>query len=156
MYMPPGTAYVYMLYYGYYCFNISSQEPGGVVLIRALEPIHGENSMRELKNKNSRSKSLKYLQSIKLCNGPSKLCMSFSITKENTNKVDLTSPMNQEIWIETSDLNQEFVIISSSRIGLGKTAAESANVAFRYYILHNASVSKIDRDAENKILSKQI
>lgn len=49
MYMTPGTAYVYMLYYGYNCFNISSKEPGGVVLIRALEPIFGQDTMRRLR-----------------------------------------------------------------------------------------------------------
>lgn len=49
MYMAPGTTYVYMLYYGYHCLNISSKEPGGVVLIRALEPDFGEDVMRMLR-----------------------------------------------------------------------------------------------------------
>lgn len=54
--MPPGTTYVYMLYYGYHCLNISSNEPGGVVLVRALEPAFGEDMMRML-----RGKAIKYI-----------------------------------------------------------------------------------------------
>ena len=41
MYMAPGTAYVYIIYGMYNCLNISSQEPGACVLIRALEPLQG-------------------------------------------------------------------------------------------------------------------
>ena len=41
MYMAPGTAYVYIIYGMYHCLNISSQEPGACVLIRALEPLQG-------------------------------------------------------------------------------------------------------------------
>lgn len=41
MYMAAGTAYVYMTYGMYFCFNISSIEPGAAVLLRALEPIQG-------------------------------------------------------------------------------------------------------------------
>lgn len=45
MYAPPGTTYVYFIYGMYYCFNISSQEAGACVLIRALEPFAGESSI---------------------------------------------------------------------------------------------------------------
>lgn len=47
MYLPAGTCYVYMTYGIYYCLNISSVEPGAAVLIRALEPILGMDSMKE-------------------------------------------------------------------------------------------------------------
>lgn len=49
MYMPPGTCYVYFTYGMYYCFNISSKEPGAAVLLRALEPLEGIEVMRELR-----------------------------------------------------------------------------------------------------------
>ena len=42
VFMAPGTAYVYFIYGMYHCLNISSQEPGACVLIRALEPLQGE------------------------------------------------------------------------------------------------------------------
>lgn len=47
MYMPAGTCYVYMTYGMYYCLNISSEEPGAAVLIRALEPLMGITFMEE-------------------------------------------------------------------------------------------------------------
>ena len=42
LYMAPGTAYVYVIYGMYHCLNVSSQEPGACVLIRALEPLQGK------------------------------------------------------------------------------------------------------------------
>lgn len=53
MYMPAGTAYVYFTYGMYYCFNVSSLEPGGAVLIRALEPVEGMECMQRLREGNS-------------------------------------------------------------------------------------------------------
>ena len=42
LYMAPGTAYVYVIYGMYHCLNVSSQEPGACVLIRALEPLQSK------------------------------------------------------------------------------------------------------------------
>lgn len=50
MYMKPGTIYVYFTYGMYHCFNLSSQESGGAVLIRSLEPVHGLDIMNRLRN----------------------------------------------------------------------------------------------------------
>ena len=48
MYMRPGTLYVYFIYGMYYCLNISSQDEGGCVLIRALEPIRGMYQIHQI------------------------------------------------------------------------------------------------------------
>ena len=45
MYMTPGTLYVYFIYGMYHCLNISSQDVGGCVLIRALEPLQGSSCL---------------------------------------------------------------------------------------------------------------
>lgn len=49
--MPVGTCFVYMTYGMYHCFNISSREPGAAVLIRALEPICGMETMEKFRGK---------------------------------------------------------------------------------------------------------
>lgn len=50
--MPVGTSFVYMTYGMYYCLNISSIEPGGAVLLRALEPTEGLETMRKYRSGN--------------------------------------------------------------------------------------------------------
>lgn len=47
MYMKPGTAFVYLTYGLYHCFNISSDGEGAAVLLRAVEPLEGLPNMQE-------------------------------------------------------------------------------------------------------------
>nr|CAH7751285.1 unnamed protein product [Callosobruchus chinensis] len=140
MFMPAGTVYTYMLYYGYHCFNISSVEPGAVVLIRAVEPITGMENMA-LRNKNK-------LKEKEICNGPSKLCMAFNITRENSDKLDLTD-LSSDIWID-DDGAKEFNVVNTARIGIGHSAAEWMLKPLRYYIYQNKCVSKRDKKGERE------
>lgn len=50
MFMKPGTLYVYIIYGMYFCMNISSQGDGACVLLRALEPLEGMETMRQLRS----------------------------------------------------------------------------------------------------------
>ena len=52
MFMKAGTSYVYNCYGMYACFNVSSKDEGGGVLIRALEPVHGIETMKKLRCSN--------------------------------------------------------------------------------------------------------
>lgn len=148
MFMPPGCAYVYKIYGMYHCFNISSQESGGAVLIRAVEPLEGHAEMkmlRALKRKSGGSE----LKDKDLCSGPSKLCQAFNITKESINEQDLTK--SAEIWLEDGEDIVDNAIVTTTRIGIEGAGAESVMKPYRFYILGNIHVSVRDKKKEHEI-----
>ena len=91
MFMKAGTVYVYSIYGMYHCFNISSEGEGAAVLIRALEPVSGLDTMRSNREAKRKVKNgiRKPMKDKDLCSGPSKLCQAFNINKD-LNCVDLS------------------------------------------------------------------
>ena len=82
---PPGFSYVYFIYGMHYCLNFSCQpdgEPGGV-LIRALQPVAGLETMASLRGLPSPAKPKL------LCSGPGRLCQALGITLAE-NGLDVT------------------------------------------------------------------
>ncbi|XP_018569225.1 probable DNA-3-methyladenine glycosylase [Anoplophora glabripennis] len=151
MYMPAGTAYVYMTYGMYHCFNISSKEPGAAVLLRALEPISGIETMQKFRVRKVKSIQNE-IKTTKLCDGPSKLCISMNITKQNLNKIDLTDLKNDKMWLEDDpDIDKEIRIVHTSRIGIASAGVEWTIKPLRFYILNNDSISKRDKAAEEEL-----
>jgi DNA-3-methyladenine glycosylase len=142
MFMKPGTIYVYSIYGMYHCFNISSGGEGAAVLLRAIEPLSGFELMQKYRSQ-AQKKVSRILPINQLCNGPSKLCLSFGITK-TLNKIDMDSPSSQ-IWIEDWSPQPEFTIVTSTRIGLSKKAAEWIDAPLRFYINDSKSVSVTDK-----------
>jgi len=144
MFMVPGTAYVYTIYGMYQCFNISSEGEGAAVLIRALEPLQGEEVMRQ-NRKAKRKEGAKQLKLKDLCNGPSKLCQALVIDK-SLDQVNL--PSSKAIWVERGQEVLEENIVNTTRVGIEGTGEQWSKLRLRWYILGNMHVSVRDRQEE--------
>ena len=88
LYMAPGHAYVYFIYGMYFCLNFVTEPEGepAAVLIRAVEPILGTDTMRRLR---FGDKPMTAYRRKNFLNGPGKVCQGFSLTKAE-NRLDLT------------------------------------------------------------------
>ena len=131
MYGHKGHAYVYFIYGLYYCFNITAGNVPGkpeAVLIRAIEPIAGEEIMAK-----RRGQQVKVAN---LTNGPSKLCMAMGLSKAQ-NKTDLTAP---PVYIKDSPIVPQYDIVETIRVGVDYSG-EWKNMPWRFYIRDNRFVS---------------
>jgi DNA-3-methyladenine glycosylase len=121
---PGGYIYIYFIYGMHYCFNISANtdQQGGAILIRALEPVAGIEIMQKRRNK----KDIKTL-----CNGPGNLVQAMGITKEHNG----LSIVDSDIYVE--DTGEKSEIVSTTRIGISK----AMEVPYRFYIKDNPFIS---------------
>jgi DNA-3-methyladenine glycosylase len=117
----PGTAYVYRSY-GIHALLNAVCEPEGVgaaVLIRALEPLHGIEAMRERRG------------TAALTNGPGKLTQALGIDLQENN----TSLIDGPILISRGDA---LPYVSGPRIGITK----AAELPWRFCALGSRDVSR--------------
>lgn len=113
MYMKPGTLYIYYIYGMYFCLNVIT-EPEGMpcaIFIRKLFPIEGTELMKENRN-------VKIGRNYKnLVDGPSKLCMAFSITKEKYNGKDSCAEIPELYFAQGKNIEDKKISLSK-RIGI--------------------------------------
>jgi DNA-3-methyladenine glycosylase len=112
MFGEAGYTYVYFTYGFHHCLNIVTGKIGDAqaVLIRAIEPIEGLDSMRKFRGNN--------ISDIDLTSGPGKICQALNIDK-SLNKVDVTtssSPIYLEKVPNGNPINRK--IATSPRIGI--------------------------------------
>lgn len=88
LFAPPGHAYLYLIYGMHHCLNIVTEPEGepAAVLIRAVEPAAGEDTMRRLRY--GEAPMTAYRQK-NFSNGPGKVCMAFALTTAQ-NGLDMT------------------------------------------------------------------
>ena len=109
MFGPPGYAYVYRSYGIHWCVNLVCDVEGRAeaALIRALEPTHGVEVMRERRGVDDPRA---------LCSGPGKLCQALAITREHDGLALDRAPF--ELRARTSEPE----IATGPRIGITRAA----------------------------------
>jgi DNA-3-methyladenine glycosylase len=109
MFLGGGHAYVYRSYGVHWCLNIVCGEVGvaGAVLIRALEPTHGLETMA----------SRRGVGDIRLlCSGPGRLCQALAVTREHDGlRVDRPP-------FSLTARRRPVEIVTGTRIGITKAA----------------------------------
>jgi len=110
---PPGFSYVYFIYGVHYCLNFSCEpegQPGGV-LIRALQPVAGLETMARLRGLPTPANPKL------LCSGPGRLCEAMGITLAE-NDLDVTRPRSPLRVLD--DGFRPTTITATPRIGISK------------------------------------
>ena len=88
LFAPPGTAYIYLIYGMYHCLNFVTEPEGepAAVLLRAVDPLAGTETMRRLRYGDEPWNAYREKNFL---NGPGKVCKAFSLTREENGR-DLT------------------------------------------------------------------
>ncbi|XP_054763943.2 DNA-3-methyladenine glycosylase-like [Lytechinus pictus] len=148
MFLDPGHAYVYMTYGMYHCINITSKGEGQAVLLRALSPLEGKDTMTSLRQKASKRSDREFKKK-DLCNGPGKLCLSLNIDRQ----LDGTNLTEGDfcMWIESGDQILDGDIVSCPRIGIDSATKEWVEKPLRFYVIGNPCVSKRNKAREQEI-----
>lgn len=131
MYADGGVAYVYLCYGIHHLFNIVTNSKGNphAVLIRALEPIIGIETMRKRTGKEKLD--------FTLTKGPGNVSKALGIHTKHSG----SSLLGKEIFIAGDGLSYSGnEIASSPRIGV-EYAGKDAKLPFRFYVKGNPFVS---------------
>lgn len=129
MFGPAGTAYVYLIYGMYYCFNVVAGEEGvgEAVLVRGLEPLEG---LALMQIRRGNGKPVK-----KLAAGPGNLCTAMGIDRQHDG-ISLGSPPLFLVSGEQRVDPEE--IISAPRVGI----STGRELPLRFYLKNNACISR--------------
>ena len=130
MFGPPGHAYVYFTYGLHMMLNVVCAPEGTAeaVLIRALEPVDGIDTMRWNRGNPPETRQL--------TNGPGKLAQALALTRQAHNNLDITHP-GGELYIMPQEV-PAFETVAATRIGI----SQGADLPWRYYLRGNAYVSR--------------
>jgi DNA-3-methyladenine glycosylase len=129
MFGPPGRAYVYRSYGIHWCLNFVCEPEGSAsaVLIRALEPAHELERMRERRGLDDARL---------LCAGPGRLCQALGITREHDG-LALDAPP-----FELRARDGEPAVVTGPRIGITK----AADLPWRYGLAGSRFLSRPFRE----------
>ena len=125
MFLPGGHAYVYRSYGIHWCLNLVCGDEGeaSAVLIRALEPTHGLERMRERRG---------FDDPRLLCAGPGRLCQALGVTRDHDGL-----PLDRPPF-ELTPRSRPVGIVRGPRIGITKAVEQP----WRYGLAGSRYLSK--------------
>lgn len=111
MFEEGGILYVYKIYGIHHCINVVTETKGigSAVLIRAAIPLTGVELMKSFRNIQEEGK---------LCSGPGNLAKAFGFSRDDNFK----SFISHDLFIMNANLNRQFKIKTTKRIGIKKSA----------------------------------
>jgi DNA-3-methyladenine glycosylase len=133
LYLPGGHAYVYFIYGMHFCLNAvtGSRDVGSAVLLRAGEPVEGEERMRENRGWTRPPRPGD------LAGGPGKLCQALAVGRD----LDGVRLDRKPLWIAPGEPVEPAEIVPCPRIGVDY-AGEAAGWPLRFVVRGNRHVSK--------------
>lgn len=131
MFGPPGRAYVYLCYGVHRCFNVVTAQvgTGEAVLVRALEPLEGEELMRSRRG---------VARDRELCSGPGKLCAALGIELAHDG-ADLARSALRLWWPRSS--STDLTVAAGPRIGI----RHAADLPLRFSVRDSPWTSRRER-----------
>lgn len=127
MFMNPGTWYLYLSYGVHLCLNLvtNQHQQGEAVLIRALEPLSGLNTMRQNRNQDTLTN---------LTSGPGKLTQALGLPR-SINKTNISGPLK---LTKPDKIINPTKIVTTTRIGISQAKEQP----WRFYLKNNPHVSR--------------
>ena len=128
LYGRPGRGYVYLCYGIHWLLNVVTEPrgTGGAVLIRAVEPLEGQDFMRQRRTAARRD--------VDLTNGPGKLCEAMDIDKRFHEQMLTEGPL----YFARPESSRPADVQTSSRIGITKGVSRP----WRFFIQDHPYVSR--------------
>jgi DNA-3-methyladenine glycosylase len=136
MFGPAGYAYVYFTYGMHWMLNVVTEEEGfpAAVLLRAIQPVEGVETMRALRQAKGRPRTDRELTS-----GPARLTQALAIDKA-LNGVELIT--GDVLWLEPGVSLPADTVERGPRIGINYAAEKDRLAPWRFWVKDNPYVSR--------------